>query len=225
MNKIFFGIIVASLVAVIGLEYHFQQEHTKVVTEAVAINHAYLALQAKVADEARENSRVQAEIDHLYAFTIKVMNLKPASKLSAAKRENLAHKIAVKVQSNVEGEAAQEQFVSMLKIEAAFDNTRSSSAGAIGLSQIMPGTFKQTLIDCDIDASADDIHNEDMNLEVGSCYFSLLLDENDNNPRLASLAYNGGAKVVEKFKKLGDVNQESSNYVLKVEYVRELANK
>lgn len=221
MNKIYPKIIIGLLVCIFGLEVYFNKTFIQSNKEVAKNKNEFVALKQQAAQEQETSKQKEA----LLSFTYKVMELSPKSKLSQAKKEILAQKIVNIVQDNINGVDAQEQYISMLKIESAFDNSRSSPVGAIGLAQIMPATFKKAIEDCNIDATIDDIHNEDINITVGACYFSLLLDENDNNPRLSSLAYNGGARVVEKFKKLGDVNQESSNYALKVEHIKDLANK
>lgn len=170
----------------------------------------------------KKEEEVRRQKDALIQFTLKAMDLPPESKLSGTNKQILAVKIANIVVGRIGTQDAQEQYVSMIKIESNFDNTARSPVGATGIGQIMPATFTDAAKNCGLEVKSSDITNEDINLTVGACYFKALLTEQGNNPRLASLAYNGGSKVAAKFKKMADVNQESANYALKTEHVKDL---
>lgn len=219
MKKVYPKLIIASLVLACGLEYALHHSFKKLEQEAKVNND----LKAQVKSEENKLKEKQELID----FTYKAMDIPPVTKLSQARKEIIANKLATLTTQYITGQDSREQYISMIKLESNFNNNVKSSAGAIGVAQVMKPTFKTVASDddCEIDVNDDDIYNEDINLEVGVCYYAQLLVLNNQNSRLATLWYNGGPFTVEKFKKLGDVNQESSNYALKTEYVKELANK
>ena len=165
------------------------------------------------------------EAAELKDFTIKAMNIAPAARLSDSKKEVLANKIVTIVMRNIKGKESRESYVSMLKIESNFENSARSPVSAVGIGQIMPATFKYAAEKCKLKVMADDITNEDLNILVGSCYYNILLEENEQNPRLAAISYNGGPKTVAALKKLSNMNTESANYATKVQYVKELARR
>lgn len=173
-----------------------------------------------------KQSHVEAhEAAELRQFTLKAMNIAPVVKLSETRQMIVANKVVEIVMKNIPTRDARESYISMLKIESNFDNTAKSPASAVGIGQIIPSTFKSAAEQCGLKVSAEDIANEDINLQVGSCYYNRLLLENQNNPRLAAIAYNGGQHTVEKFKKLANINEESANYGLKMEHVQYMAKR
>lgn len=230
-------VLLAAVVSVIGLGFHFNQVRQDNDTTA------RLAVQKAADLEQKLNAERLLEEQHvaLVQFTLKAMEMKPATKISSAKQKIIAEKCAadtIKYIHIVEAEGnndrltlvqreqnAREQYISMVKIESNFDNSSKSPVGAVGIGQIMPGTFASTIKSFDIGAKQEDIYNEDVNLAIGAIYFNQLLAEQDNNPRFASIAYNGGSKTADKFKTLADINQESANYALKTEHVKETVNK
>lgn len=212
MNKIYPKIIILGLIVIFGLEYytHYDYKQAKEY-EAQAVN------EIEVAKERKE----------LVDFTLKAMDIPPISRLSRAAKQAKALKLANVTMKYIPTQDARQQYISMLKIESNYNNNVKSSANAIGIGQILKSTFKAVSEsdDCNIDVEDDDIYNEDMNLEIGACYYASLLKVNNQNPRLATLWYNGGGKTVEQFKKFGNINQESGSYALKTERVKELASK
>jgi len=165
------------------------------------------------------------EAAELKDFTIKAMNIAPAARLSDSKKKILADKIVSTVMRNIEGKESRESYISMLKIESNFENSVKSPMSAVGIGQIMPTTFKYAAEKCNLKVTAEDIYNEDLNILVGSCYYNILLTENEYNPRLAAISYNGGPKTVAALKKLSNMNLESANYFTKMQYVKELARR
>ncbi len=115
-------------------------------------------------------------------------------------------------------------FLSIIREESHFNKNAQSSAGAIGLVQLMPAT-------------ADFIEKRPVslqelkqnNIEIGLKYFNYLVDMFDGNEYLAILAYNGGPGNVKKwysdvFIKHNDIDEfvenipylETKNYIKKV---------
>jgi tetratricopeptide (TPR) repeat protein len=87
--------------------------------------------------------------------------------------------------------------LSLMRQESAFNSLAHSSAGALGLMQIMPGTarlfgrMKQK----------EKLYDPNFNLKIGSLYFSTLLKRYDSDAELALAAYNAGPNRVDAWLK------------------------
>lgn len=76
----------------------------------------------------------------------------------------------------------------LVKIESNFRPAVRSSAGAIGLAQVMPATA----VYYDRSITAERLTDPETNLTIGFRYLRALLDRYDGDLRLALLAYNRG---------------------------------
>lgn len=83
--------------------------------------------------------------------------------------------------------------LAMIRQESFFDPTAGSSAGALGLTQVMPLTGSEIAEDLSIeDFSASDLLRPLVSIQFGGHYLSSQLDLFDGNLFLALAAYNGG---------------------------------
>jgi soluble lytic murein transglycosylase len=92
------------------------------------------------------------------------------------------------------------QVYSLIRRESAFDANAKSSAGALGLMQIMPGTAQhiaQLLHEPGRPEIA--LLQPENNLRYGMVYFRHLLDQFGGHFALAAAAYNAGASRVERW--------------------------
>ena len=80
-------------------------------------------------------------------------------------------------------------FMRLVEAESSFDPNATSSAGAIGLTQLMPGTAS----DLGVDPT-----DPEQNLRGGARYLKQQLDS-FGDPRLALAAYNAGPRNVRKY--------------------------
>ncbi len=89
----------------------------------------------------------------------------------------------------------------IVKVEGARDNTEVSNKGAIGLSQILPGTARDTakalgLNDVAALSDADLVQrlktDQSLNLQLGRAYWQQMVTRYDGNVGLAAAAYNAG---------------------------------
>ncbi|MBZ9747663.1 lytic transglycosylase domain-containing protein [Mesorhizobium sp. CO1-1-7] len=82
------------------------------------------------------------------------------------------------------------QFLALVYQESRFNPCARSSAGAIGLAQLMPGTAAELGVDA---------NSVEQNLRGGARYFKQQLERFNGNASLALAAYNAGAGSVEKY--------------------------
>lgn len=84
--------------------------------------------------------------------------------------------------------------------ESAFERSATSSAGAIGMLQIMPATARETARQFGIPyRDKRQLRDLATNLPIGSQYYKSLLKRFDNNRILATAAYNAGPERVAKW--------------------------
>ena len=83
----------------------------------------------------------------------------------------------------------------VIRKESCFDSRTISSAGAVGLTQMLPSTAKEVARKMDLAYSEDQLLNDDVfNVQVGARYLKSRLEAFDGNAYLALVAYNAGIK-------------------------------
>ncbi|BFM20436.1 lytic transglycosylase Slt [Gilvimarinus japonicus] len=83
--------------------------------------------------------------------------------------------------------------------ESAFTADARSSAGALGLMQLLPSTAKQTAHRSGMSFSTYDLLEPATNIALGGRYLNQLLDQFDGNRILAAAAYNAGPNRVKQW--------------------------
>lgn len=96
----------------------------------------------------------------------------------------------------------------VIQAESAYNHRAKSSAGAMGLMQLMPQTAKRF--------GVSNVWDPRQNVNGGAKYLRLLLDLFKNNLRLALAAYNAGEGAVKKYGNRIPPYPETQNYVRKV---------
>jgi soluble lytic murein transglycosylase-like protein len=96
----------------------------------------------------------------------------------------------------------------VISVESGFNPSARSSAGAVGLMQLMPGTAKRYGVKNRLDPA--------QNIQGGARYLRDLQDMFDNNLQLVLAAYNAGEQAVAKYGNRIPPYRETAAYVPKV---------
>lgn len=100
--------------------------------------------------------------------------------------------------------------------ESRFKKDSRSSAGAIGLMQIMPETARWIGSRSEIDVDEGSLLVPEENIALGTWYFSWLLDKYENET-LALAAYNGGDKNIDMWLEEND-NISDEKFIEKIPF-------
>lgn len=96
----------------------------------------------------------------------------------------------------------------IIRAESAYDPNAISSAGAVGLMQLMPATAKRY--------GVKDRRNPKQNITGGTRYLKDLLKMFGSNMKLVAAAYNAGENAVKKYRNSIPPYPETRQYVKKV---------
>jgi soluble lytic murein transglycosylase len=112
----------------------------------------------------------------------------------------------------------------LIRTESAFNRDAVSSAGATGLTQLMPATAEETAVRirrrggpdyASSEGSTLDLRNPAINIHIGAAYLAYL-NERMEDPILALLAYNGGMNRIRRWRRA--INLPSDLFLESVEY-------
>ena len=84
----------------------------------------------------------------------------------------------------------------IIRQESSFRAQARSPAGAVGLMQIMPATGREIARDLRDGAGTPDLMQAELNIRYGTHYLQQLLGRLQNNPLLATAAYNAGPNKI-----------------------------
>lgn len=101
----------------------------------------------------------------------------------------------------------------IIKGESNFNPKSESSVGAYGLMQIMEETAKETAENVKYNfENKDCLYEPEINIMLGTKYFSELSKRYDNNIHLALIAYNAGIGNVSNWIKEGTIREDRTRY-------------
>ena len=101
---------------------------------------------------------------------------------------------------------------SVIKTESNFNHNAKSKAGAIGLMQLTPDTFKwlQTKLKPENEYTEDDLYEPAVNIKYGCKFLSILIKKYGNR-RTALCAYNAGIGTVNSWLKDTSISGDGKN--------------
>lgn len=97
----------------------------------------------------------------------------------------------------------------IIKNESNFNSEAKSSAGAVGLMQIMEETAHD--VSGELEIKEYNLYSPNDNIQIGTKYFSYLL-EKYKEPSLALAAYNAGLGNVDNWIKKGIIKSDGTDY-------------
>lgn len=97
----------------------------------------------------------------------------------------------------------------IIKNESNFNKDVTSSRNAIGLMQLLETTAEETAQELGLQEI--DLTDEETNINIGTKYFSELLDKYDGNYMLSLAAYNAGQGNVDRWIEQGIITREGDN--------------
>ena len=110
----------------------------------------------------------------------------------------------------------------MCETESHFNSRAKSSAGAVGIMQIMPDTAKWIALSIGIaDFDTDDLYDPNVNIRFGVWYLSYLYSVFAESWQVFA-AYNAGETVVKDWVKQGISKKEDIPYAETASYVEKI---
>lgn len=100
----------------------------------------------------------------------------------------------------------------IIKAESNFNPNVVSSSNAIGLMQLMDATAEEIASKLDITfMKKASLYNPELNIQLGTKYFSNLMKQYEDNYLLALTAYNAGIGNVQKWIEQGIIKEDGSD--------------
>lgn len=99
---------------------------------------------------------------------------------------------------------------SIIKAESNYDLKANSSKGAMGLMQLLPTTAAEIAIGLGIEFEEKDLYNPEINIMIGTKYFSNLLKVYENT-MIALAAYNAGPGNVSRWIENGSIKEDGTD--------------
>lgn len=100
----------------------------------------------------------------------------------------------------------------IIKAESNFNHNVVSSSNAIGLMQLMDATAEEIARNLDINfVKGKSLYDPELNIQLGTKYFSNLMKEYNNNYLLALTAYNAGIGNVKRWIEQGIIKEDGSD--------------
>jgi hypothetical protein len=183
---------------------------------------------SSIIESAKNVTTSDRESKELGDYALLMMRIVNAN-LSDVRRNVVARSIVNVANDIFSSLDEKKQFVVMIAIESKFNTDAKSSAGALGLTQIMPQYAREFGTACGIkDLRDEDMIHPDVNLILGACRFKALLDAFNGQPVPALVAYNAGlaSNQLKQLQSLREItNTETASYVVKWIYVKDQADK
>lgn len=196
-----------------------------IIVASITVMASFLARQAPVDAECPDSSIESFDLGKASrspiptpVLTSEVLEVMAAChvKLSPPRQVAMARQVARVAAETFSKEQEAKSWFSLLCIESRYENSSVSSAGAIGLSQLMPNYSQHFSDACGLGKlEAGDIKDPELNLRLGACLFRDLLREFEGNTALALSGYNSGAGsgTTKKLAAGGNGVEETNGYL------------
>lgn len=118
----------------------------------------------------------------------------------------------------------------IIKAESNFEPEAKSKSEAKGLMQLMENTALEIANQIEVkEIEEQDLYNPQINIQLGTCYFAILLKQYHQNVGLALAAYNAGMGRVAEWIQNGVIKEDGSDlenipYQETNMYVRKILN-
>lgn len=100
----------------------------------------------------------------------------------------------------------------IIKAESNFNRNIKSKSGAIGLMQLMESTAIEQAEEVNEEIIVtESLYNPEINIKIGTKYYSKLIKKYNNNTLLALAAYNAGIGNVDNWIKQGIIKEDGSD--------------
>ena len=113
-----------------------------------------------------------------------------------------------------------ELWIAIIANESKFNVKAKSPVGAVGIGQIMPKSGEWYGKQCDMhDITEQDLYDVRINAMLSACIFKVILKHTNGSAVRALIAYNAGqfSKDLTRIEQLTNINQESANYIAKIQ--------
>ena len=114
---------------------------------------------------------------------------------------------------------------SVINIESGFDSKAKSSAGAVGLMQVLPSTARECADKLGLKFEDVDLYQADINIRIGCFYLQYLMKWFDGNITNVLCAYNWGLGNVNNWMDGGNVDTQGTITNIPVEETRKYIDK
>ncbi|UMZ75017.1 lytic transglycosylase domain-containing protein [Natranaerofaba carboxydovora] len=158
----------------------------------------------KSRDNLEENIRKAASNDG--SMNNRVSRVKTEEEIREIKVQEIAEKTPMEeewadilVRKSLEYDLDIYLLLGLIRVESVFDPTNVSSAGALGLMQLMPTTARYMAASQGVEFSEDRLFEPDYNIQLGTKYLNKLIEEYDGDLHKALTAYNRGEGGLQTF--------------------------
>lgn len=127
-------------------------------------------------------------------FSIRAVEAGSSRKLSEARKGVIAALLAHSAAEVFTDKETAEYWVTLVAIESNYLGAVKSSAGAVGIGQMLPAYADDFAKICGLgEIHKSDLADDATSLLLSACYFSYLVDKADGSIALAAVYYNAGA--------------------------------
>ena len=174
-----------------------------------------------VSPTLNSSEKDDAELGNYILLQMKIVK----AQMSPLRKQILAKQIVNASNDIFTTQEHKKQFVTLIAIESKFDIKAKSSAGAVGLTQVVGKYASEFAAKCGIEnLETSDLEVPEINLLVGGCRFRTLLDIFNGQTSVALVAYNSGtaSNQIKQLQELRGIdNKETSGYINKFMFLKE----